>query len=73
MEEPSGSTASPWRSPTSHRANVRRSAVAEGIGTHIDKGYIYFAMFFALVVEFLNIRLAVLRKRRRKPQKPAMD
>ena len=38
--------------------------VAEGIGTHIEKGYIYFAMFFALVVEFLNIRLAVLRKRR---------
>ena len=31
--------------------------VAEGIGTHIDKGYIYFAMFFALVVEFLNLRL----------------
>jgi predicted tellurium resistance membrane protein TerC len=31
--------------------------VAEGIGTHIDKGYIYFAMFFALVVEFLNLKL----------------
>ncbi|HAY78669.1 MAG TPA: hypothetical protein DCY79_02545 [Planctomycetaceae bacterium] len=39
--------------------------VAEGIGTHIEKGYIYFAMFFALVVEFLNIRVAVLRKRRK--------
>jgi predicted tellurium resistance membrane protein TerC len=31
--------------------------VAEGVGAHLDKGYIYFAMFFALVVEFLNIRL----------------
>jgi predicted tellurium resistance membrane protein TerC len=31
--------------------------VAEGVGAHVDKGYIYFAMFFALVVEFMNIRL----------------
>ena len=30
--------------------------VAEGIGTHIDKGYIYFAMAFALGVEVLNLR-----------------
>jgi predicted tellurium resistance membrane protein TerC len=31
--------------------------VAEGIGTHINKGYIYFAMSFSLIVEFLNMRL----------------
>jgi predicted tellurium resistance membrane protein TerC len=31
--------------------------VAESIGARMDKGYIYFAMFFALLVEFLNIRL----------------
>ncbi|HEY6564869.1 MAG TPA: TerC family protein [Pirellulaceae bacterium] len=31
--------------------------VAEAIGTHIDKGYIYFAMAFSLAVEFLNLRL----------------
>ena len=31
--------------------------VAEGIGAHMDKGYIYFAMAFALIVEVLNIRL----------------
>jgi len=31
--------------------------VAEGIGTKIDKGYVYFAMAFALVVEFLNLRV----------------
>ena len=31
--------------------------VAEGAGTHIDKGYIYFAMAcFALLVEVLNLR-----------------
>ncbi|MCX7421519.1 MAG: TerC family protein [Planctomycetia bacterium] len=30
--------------------------VAEAIGTHFNKGYIYFAMTFSLMVEFLNIR-----------------
>ena len=29
--------------------------VAEGIGSHFDKGYIYFAMAFALAVESLNL------------------
>jgi len=29
---------------------------AEGLGQHINKGYIYFAMAFALIVELLNIR-----------------
>lgn len=29
--------------------------VAEGIGTHVEKGYIYFAMAFSLFVEFLNM------------------
>src|SRR5262249_56749569 len=31
--------------------------VAEGISKHIDRGYIYFAMAFSLVVELLNLRL----------------
>ena len=31
--------------------------VAEGIGTPINKGYIYFAMGFSLLVEFFNIRI----------------
>jgi predicted tellurium resistance membrane protein TerC len=31
--------------------------IAEGLGTHVNKGYIYFAMAFALVVEMLNLRL----------------
>lgn len=30
--------------------------VAEGFGKHVDKGYIYFAMAFSLLVEALNIR-----------------
>ena len=30
--------------------------VAEGMGTHVDKGYIYFAMSFSLFVEMLNLR-----------------
>ena len=34
--------------------------VAEGAGTHFDKGYVYFAMAFALGVEMLNLRLNVL-------------
>ena len=31
--------------------------VAEGFGQHVDKGYIYFAMAFAFVVELLNNRI----------------
>jgi predicted tellurium resistance membrane protein TerC len=31
--------------------------VAEAFGQHVPKGYIYFAMVYALVVEFLNIRM----------------
>ncbi len=31
--------------------------VAESLGQHMDKGYIYFAMAFAMVVEVVNMRL----------------
>ncbi|MSR52139.1 MAG: TerC family protein [Gemmataceae bacterium] len=31
--------------------------VAESLGQHINKGYIYFAMAFAVVIEMVNIRL----------------
>jgi predicted tellurium resistance membrane protein TerC len=41
--------------------------VAEGIGTHFNKGYIYFAMAFSLVVEMINIRV------RPAPPAPASD
>ncbi len=31
--------------------------VAEGLGQHMDKGYIYFAMAFSVVVELINMKL----------------
>ena len=30
--------------------------IAEGVGRHVEKGYIYFAMSFSLLVEMLNMR-----------------
>lgn len=30
--------------------------VAESMGAHVNKGYIYFAMFFSLAIELLNMR-----------------
>lgn len=36
--------------------------VAEGVGAHMDKGYIYFAMFFALIVEVINISARTRRE-----------
>ena len=38
--------------------------VAEGVGSHVDKAYIYFAMAFSLLVEMLNLRY---RKKRPGP------
>ncbi len=35
---------------------VGTALVAEGLDLHIPKGYIYFAMFFSMGVEMLNIR-----------------
>ncbi len=40
------------------------SLVGEGLGLHIPKGYIYFAMAFSVFVELLNMRM---RKRRPAP------
>ena len=41
--------------------------VAEGMGTHMAKGYVYFAMAFSLFVEMLNMRY----RRRRAARRPA--
>jgi len=38
------------------------SLMAEGLGTHIPKGYIYFAMAFSVFVEMINLRAAKKRK-----------
>jgi len=40
---------------------VGATLVAEGFGTHVPKGYIYFAMAFSFAVEMVNIRM---RKKR---------
>jgi predicted tellurium resistance membrane protein TerC len=37
--------------------------VAEGAGTHMPKGYVYFAMAFSLLVEMLNMRYQQRRQR----------
>jgi predicted tellurium resistance membrane protein TerC len=37
--------------------------VADGLGQHIERGYIYFAKAFSTIVEMLNIRV---RSRQRK-------
>ena len=42
---------------------IGTNLVAEGFGVHIPKGYTYFAMGFAVMVEMLNLRL-------RKPAEP---
>ena len=39
--------------------------VADGLGQHVAKGYIYFAMSFSLAVDLLNIRYHSRRGRRR--------
>ena len=40
--------------------------VADGLGTEINKGYIYFAMGFALAVEMINLRARAKAKKREK-------
>jgi predicted tellurium resistance membrane protein TerC len=42
--------------------------VADGLGKHIEKGYIYFSMGFAFIVELVNIR--VRKKHGRRPAAP---
>ena len=44
--------------------------VAEGLGQHIDKGYIYAAMAFAVLVEMINMQLRGRRKRKTRRKSP---
>jgi len=39
--------------------------VADGLGFHIPKGYLYFAIAFSALVEFLNLMASARRKRKR--------
>lgn len=45
---------------------IGTNLIAEGFGVHIPKGYTYFAMGFAVLVEMLNLRV-------RDKQRPAPD
>jgi predicted tellurium resistance membrane protein TerC len=46
--------------------------VADALGTHIDKGYIYFAMGFSLLVEMFNLRASAKRKLRQMKESEAV-
>jgi predicted tellurium resistance membrane protein TerC len=46
---------------------IGMALIADGVGFHIPKGYIYAAMAFSVTVEMLN--LAVRRRRKRPPVK----
>ena len=41
---------------------IGMALIADGMGLHIPKGYIYFAMGFSVFVELLNLRLRAPRK-----------
>ena len=45
--------------------------VAEGTGQHFEKGYVYFAMAFALMIELLNMRYRTRRASLEKDASPA--
>ncbi len=42
---------------------IGMSLVADGLGFHIPKGYIYFAMAFATGVESINILINIRKKK----------
>ena len=43
---------------------IGMSLVADGVGFHIPKGYIYFAMGFSVFVEYLNLKASKVRSSR---------
>jgi predicted tellurium resistance membrane protein TerC len=42
---------------------IGAALIAEGLGTHVPKGYIYFAMAFSVLVEMLNLRMRAKKDR----------
>lgn len=48
---------------------IGASLIVEGWGGHVEKGYIYFAMGFSVMVEILNLRVASLKHRLNVTQK----
>lgn len=49
------------------------SLIAEGFDQHIPKGYIYFAMGFSVLVEFLNLKMKARAKKPVQLNQPSMD
>lgn len=54
---------------------IGMTLVADGLGQHISKGYIYFAMGFSVFVEMLNLRVRKIREpvQLKGPQMPAEE
>jgi predicted tellurium resistance membrane protein TerC len=55
---------------------IGMALVADGMGMHIPKGYLYFAMLFSVMVEAINVTLVRLRRRaeqRTKDETPARE
>ncbi len=49
---------------------IGMALVADGVGFHIPKGYIYFAMGFSMFVEFLNLKVRNRKRGRRSTSAP---
>ena len=50
--------------PSSEARNAHRLGVllvADGLGEHFPRGYVYFAMGFALAVELINLKAGTRR------------
>jgi predicted tellurium resistance membrane protein TerC len=47
--------------------------VADGSGTHVSKGYVYFAMLFSLLVEILNLRAKQTMTSKAQPHSDTMQ
>src|SRR5512141_359029 len=52
---------------------VGMALIADGIGFHIPRGYLYFAIAFSAFVEFLNLQAAKRRRRKAPDPVPAPD
>jgi predicted tellurium resistance membrane protein TerC len=50
---------------------IGMALVADGMGFHIPKGYLYFAMLFSVFVEGVNVSIARKRHKRQRPQPAA--
>jgi predicted tellurium resistance membrane protein TerC len=50
---------------------IGTTLVAEGVGAHVPKGYIYSAMAFSVMVELLNMRSRKVQQKKRAQEAPA--